>query len=162
MNAIFGVRYVSILSVVAALFGAVLMFLVGSAETLEAGLVFLGIEQPQLARDPKLEVTVKVLTALDSFLFGLVLLYFAYSIFFLFIKQDTSGAHVPIPEWLKVQDLGQMKKTMLEVIVVLLAVLFLIVGLENQSETALNWNLVLIPVGILAIAGAIKLIDFHH
>jgi hypothetical protein len=83
-------------------------------------------------------------------------------VFFLFIRRDTSGADVRIPEWFQVQDLGQMKKTMPEVIVVLLAVLFLIVGLENQYDKELNWNLVPIPVGILGIAGAIKLIDLNH
>jgi uncharacterized membrane protein YqhA len=142
--------------------GAVLMFLVGLSDTYNAYLVFFGLEPAQLPGGPNLEATVKVLTALDKFLFGLVLLYFSYSVFFLFIRRDSSGADVRIPEWFKVQDLGQMKKTMLEVIVVLLAVLFLIVGLENQYDNDLNWNLVLIPVGILAIAGAIKLMDLNH
>jgi uncharacterized membrane protein YqhA len=162
MRAIVDVRYVSFVAVLAALIGAVLMFLVGVSDTYNAFLVFFGFEPAQLPGGPNLEATVKVLTALDKFLFGLVLLYFAYSVFFLFIRRDTSGADVRIPEWLQVQDLGRMKKTMLEVIVVLLAVLFLIVGLENQYDNDLNWNLVLIPVGIVAIAVAIKLIDFKH
>ena len=162
LRAIFDVRYVSFVAVLAALLGALLMFLVGLSDTFDAFLVFFRFESAQLPGGPSLEATVKVLTALDKFLFGLVLLYFAYSIFFLFIRRDDSGADVRIPEWLKVQDLGQMKKTMLEVIVVLLAVLFLIVGLENQYESTLNWNLVVIPGGILAIAGAIKLIDWNH
>jgi uncharacterized membrane protein YqhA len=160
--AIFNIRYVSFVAVLAALLGAVLMFLVGLSDTVNAYLVFFRFEPAQLPGGPSLEATVKVLTALDKFLFGLVLLYFAYSVFFLFIRRDASGSDVRIPEWLQVQNLGQMKKTMLEVIVVLLAVLFLIVGLENQYESMLNWNLVLIPGGILAIAGAIKLIDFKH
>lgn len=162
MRAIFDLRYVSFVAVFAALLGAVLMFLVGMSDTVDAYLVFFRFEPAQLPGGPNLEATVKVLTALDKFLFGLVLLYFAYSVFFLFIRRDAGGADVRIPEWLQVQDLGQMKKTMLEVILVLLAVLFLIVGLENQYDSELNWNLVLIPLGIVAIAGAVKLIDFKH
>ena len=50
------------------------------------------------------------------------------------------GERIPMPDWLKVQSLAQMKKTMLEVIVVLLAVLFLKVGLETQAQTGLNYN----------------------
>jgi uncharacterized membrane protein YqhA len=162
MRAIFDIRYVSFAAVLATLLGAVLMFLVGLSNTFDAFPVFFRFEAAQLADGPNLEATVKVLTALDKFLFGLVLLYRAYSVVFLFIRRDASGSDVRIPEWLQVQDLGQMKKTMLEVIVVLLAVLFLIVGLENQYKSTLNWNLVLIPGGILAISGAIKLIDFKH
>jgi len=160
--AIFNIRYVSFVAVLAALLCAVLMFLVGLSDTVNAYLVFFRFEPAQLLGGPSLEATVKVLTVLDKFLFGLVLLYFAYSVFFLFIRRDASGADVRIPEWLQVQDLGQMKKILLEVIVVLLAVLFLVVGLENQYERMLNWNLALIPGGILAIAGAIKLINFKH
>jgi len=157
VNTILSIRFVTILAVLAALFAAILMFVIGAVETFEAYRVFLRIEQPRLAGDPNLDATVKVLTSLDSFMFGLVLLYFAYSVFFLFIRENTSGARVNVPEWLQVQDLEQMKKTMLEVIIVLLAVLFLIVSLENQLSPELNWNLVLIPAGILAIAGAVKL-----
>ena len=132
MNTILRIRYVTILAVLAALLAAILMFVIGAADTFEAYKVFLRMEDPGLAGDPNLDATVKVLKALDSFLFGLVLLFFAYSVFFLFVREDTSGARVRVPEWLQVQDLEHMKKTMLEVIIVLLAVLFLITGLENQ------------------------------
>lgn len=153
------IRYVTILTVVAAFFGAVLMFVNGAYETLAAYRVFLGLQAPTRPVSVGLDATVKVLTSLDSFMFGLVLLYFAYSVFFLFIHQDAAKSRVRVPEWLQVQGLEQMKRTILEVIIVLLAVLFLIIGLENQSASTLNWNLVLIPLGILAVAGAIKLID---
>lgn len=55
-----------------------------------------------------------------------------------------------MPDWLKVQILGQMKKTLLEVVVVLLAVLFLKLGLQTQGT--LSWKLLIIPVGIVAVA----------
>ena len=48
------------------------------------------------------------------------------------------------------------------VLAALLGALLLIVGLENQYESTLNWNLVMIPGEGLAIAGAIKLIDLNH
>ena len=159
MDAILSIRYVTILAVLAALLASILMFVIGAADTFEAYRVFLRLEEPGLAGDPNLDATVKVLKALDSFLFGLVLLFFAYSVFFLFVREDTSGARVRVPEWLQVQDLEQMKKTMLEVIIVLLAVLFLITALENQSSPEVNWNLVLIPAGILVVAGAVKLMS---
>lgn len=70
------------------------------------------------------------------------------------------GENIQVPGWLQVNNLEQMKKTMLEVIVVLLAVLFIKAGLETQAQTELNWNMVLIPLGIVAIGATIKLIGF--
>lgn len=65
-----------------------------------------------------------------------------------------------MPDWLQVQSLGQMKGTLLEIMVVLLAVLFLKLGLQTQAE--LVWELLVIPVGIVTIAAAVKLIRFDH
>ncbi len=48
------------------------------------------------------------------------------------------------------------------VLAALLGALLLIVGLENQYESTLNWNLVVIPGGMLAIARAIKLVDLNQ
>ncbi len=53
-----------------------------------------------------------------------------------------------------------MKGTLLEIMVVLLAVLFLKLGLQTQAE--LVWELLVIPVGIVTIAAAVKLIRFDH
>ena len=163
INALFSIRFVSVLAVIAGLFGALLMFLAGSNETFLAYQIFFGFKESHLAGGVAVETTVKLLSALDQFLFGLVLLYFAYSIYFLFIAREAEAegaAHIAMPQWLKVQSLGQMKRTLLEVIVVLLAVLFLKLGLEHQA--ALGWEILAIPLGIVAIAAAIKLIGFDH
>jgi hypothetical protein len=53
-----------------------------------------------------------------------------------------------------------MKRTLLEVIVVLLAVLFLKIGLGSQTD--LGWEMLIYPIGIVAIAAAIKMIGFDH
>lgn len=163
INALFSFRFVTILAVIATLFGALLMFLSGSAETIAAYQVFLGFTEVHNAGGATVEATVKLLSALDQFLFGLVLLYVAYSIYFLFIAGEAAQgtrALASTPDWLKVQSLGEMKQTVLEVIVVLLAVLFLKIGLETQTD--LSWEILLIPIGIVAIGIAIKLIGFHE
>ena len=92
-----------------------------------------------------------------------MLLYFANSIYFLFLRREVEAegeAHIRMPDWLKVQSMGEMKKTLLQVIVVLLAVLFLKVGLETQTDLSLA--LLIIPIGIVAIGVTIKLIDTDH
>ena len=164
LNTFFRIRFLAIMAVIGAGAGALLMFLAGSSETIGAYQVFLGFKKVNMMGDSSLAATVKVLSALDQFLFGLVLLYSSYSIYFLFIRHKTEeagGNRIRIPEWLKVQSLADMKKTLLEVIVVLLAVLFMKLGLvESQLETQpdFNWELLLVPLGVVAIATAIKLI----
>ena len=163
LTAFFRIRWMSVLAVVAALCGALLLFVLGSLATIDAFAIVLGLKEAHLAGGPALEATVKLLEALDQFLFGLVLVYFAYSIYFLFLAreyEEDTDVHIQMPDWLQVQSLGQMKKTLLEVVVVLLAVLFLKMGLQTQTELA--WELLIIPAGILAIAASLKLIDFDH
>lgn len=163
LKAFFRIRYMSVLTVLASLLGALLMFLAAAAETGEAFMVFFGLKEAHPEGGTNLEVMVKMLSALDAALFGLALLYFAYSIYFLFTASDwahETAAAIEMPDWLHVQSLGEMKKTLLEVVVVLLGVLFLKLGLETQKGPA--WELLVIPVGIIALAASLKLIDFDH
>ena len=163
LTAFFRIRWMSVLAVVASLCGALLLFVLGSLSTIDAFALVLGLKEAHLLGGPALEATVELLEALDRFLFGLVLVYFAYSIFFLFLAreyEENSDVRIRRPEWLQVQSLGHMKKTLLEVVVVLLAVLFLKIGLQTQTE--LSWELLIVPAGIVAIAASLKLIDFDH
>ena len=167
LKLLFSFRFLTILAIIGSVSGALLMFLIGSSETIIAYKVFLGFKKvDNLIGDPNLVATVKLLSALDAFLLGMILLYFSCSIYFLFIRrksEETDRSRIRIPDWLKVQSLGEMKKTLLEVIVVLLAVLFLKMGLTTQSEpSVLHWDLLLITIGIVGIATAIKLINFDH
>ena len=163
INAFFAIRFVSILVVIGSLFGALLMMLTGFSETLAAYQLFFGLKESHMTGGVNLEITVKLLSALDQFLFGLVLLYIAYSVYFLFIRSELPeepNSRIPMPKWLQVQSLGQMKRTLLEVIVVLLSVLFLKLGLESQPTP--GWEILIIPLGIVAIAAAVRLIGFDH
>ena len=163
LTAFFRIRWMSVLAVVASLCGALLLFVLGSLSTIDAFALVLGLKKAHLAGGLALEATVKLLEALDQFLFGLVLVYFAYSIYFLFLAreyEEDADVRIRMPDWLQVQSLGQMKKTLLEVVVVLLAVLFLKLGLQTQGN--LGWELLTSPVGIVAIAASLKLIDFDH
>ncbi len=65
---------------VSSLCGALLLFVLGSLETIDAFAFVLGLKDVHLVGGPSLEATVGLLEALDQFLFGLVLVYFAYSI----------------------------------------------------------------------------------
>ena len=81
INAFFAIRFVSILVVIGSLFGALLMMLTGFSETLAAYQLFFGLKETHMTGGVNLEITVRLLSALDQFLFGLVLLNIAYSVY---------------------------------------------------------------------------------
>ena len=50
-NAVFSLRYMAVLAVIMPFFGAALMLLLGTKDTIEAYLLFFGLEEPEGAVD---------------------------------------------------------------------------------------------------------------
>lgn len=163
LHALFQIRYISLVAVVSSLLGAFLMFVVGAVRTVQALLVFFGLraaEFHELEVDLGLETTIRLVESLDSFLFGFVLLYFGFGMYSLFVIPDSgeSEKRIKVAPWLEVNSLGQMKRTLLEVIVVLLAVLF-VKGVLTTDE--IPWTALVIPITIVSLALSLKLIGFE-
>lgn len=158
MRLFFQIRYMAIIAVVASLAGAFLLFLIGGFHTIEAFGMALGLQEGHGGTQT---AVVQIIESLDNFLLGFVLLYFAYSTYFLFIAKEASEEardKINMPIWLQVDDLGHMKKVLLEVILVLLAVFFLKVAITE--EESLQWTMLIIPVTILSISISLKLVKF--
>lgn len=161
LRGFFRIRYMTVLAVVAALLGAALLLLIGSHSVVEAFLLFLGLRAPHVAGNETAEAVVAVIESLDNFLLAFVLIYFAYSTYFLFIRDEPTAAQqaaVNMPAWLQVEDLGHMKRVLLEVILVLIAVFFLKLVFTEQEELA--WTVLILPITIVAIAISLKLVHF--
>jgi uncharacterized membrane protein YqhA len=149
-------RYVSVIAVLSSLAGSLLMLFIGTQNTLEAFLiVFNPTTELVTSLKPTEEATLQLLESLDNFLVGLAFLYFAYGIYSLFILlgQDAPQA----PQWLKVKDITTLKKSLLEVLVVLLSVVFVKGMLEKVKLGNLEWQILIIPLSIMAIALSLRL-----
>jgi uncharacterized membrane protein YqhA len=158
-------RWFSIVTVFSSLVGALLMFIIGAANTVEAVLRYFEIDgrgvllnhfftptSPDAA--PRPAANLLLLESLDNGLTGLTFLYFAYGIYALFLTNSTSVGTAP--RWLKVENIGSLKKTLLEVVAVLLAIMFVRtlaekMILDGQSQGP-GWEMLIMPAGILAIA----------
>jgi uncharacterized membrane protein YqhA len=161
LNTFFRIRYMTILAVIAGLLGAGLLLVIGSWRVYEAFAVFLGIVEPHVAGNEANEAIVSVIESLDNFLLAFVLIYFAYSIYFLFIRDKPTEEEqkaLGMPVWLQVKDLGHMKRVLLEVILVLIAVFFLKLVFTAQEDLA--WSVLILPITIVAIAVSLKLVHF--
>jgi uncharacterized membrane protein YqhA len=120
-----GLRAIILIGSVGAMAGALLMFLQGSSFLYHAWHDFFSGQQ-----------VVPVLKAVDAFLFGIVLVIFAYGIAIGFVFSLPVGYGQRLPNWMKVEGVGQLKATLAEVVIVVLVVIFarVVVGTVELSR----------------------------
>ena len=151
--------------VFSSLVGALLMFVIGATNTGEAVLHYLEV-MPALeliaddvpaagTASPRTAANLQLLESLDNGLTGLTFLYFAYGIYSLFLTNTNSMAEAP--RWLKVENIASLKKTLMEVVAVLLAIMFVRVLAEKILTGDLHWEILTIPLSITSIALATRL-----
>lgn len=162
LRAMFKIHFMAVLAIVGSLLGSLLLFVIGAYDVYEAFLLFFGFGHPSVPGQEITEATATILSALDSFLLGFVLLYFAYNLFFLLTfpeqREDRLGS-IRMPPALHVESLDKMKKTILVIIIVSLSVFLLKENLLNVD--GYEWTDLFVPLSIVAIAVAIRLINFE-
>lgn len=96
-----------------------------------------------------------IMAATDEFLFALVLCLMSAAIMFNFVIDLGAEGGKVLPQWLIFHDISHIKHTLVELILV-----FLIVDFATdiaEAEQAVNWNLMIKPAAILAIAAASRI-----
>jgi uncharacterized membrane protein YqhA len=161
METIFRTRYLSVVAVVFGAVGAVLMFVIGAVTTIDAVVTYFGgHEDKAFSSDAALAATVEIVSSLDQFLLGLVLLVFAYGVYSLWVVADTAAweeqrSKMHAPDWLNVTSVTDLKVKLIEVVAVLLAVLFLKGVLKNPMT---GWSDLVVPIAVILLAGTVWLI----
>ena len=161
METIFRTRYLSVIAVIFGAIGATLMFVIGAVSTIDAIVTYLGgHEDKAFTSDAALGATVELVSALDQFLLGLVLLVFAYGVYSLWVVADTAAwqeerTKIHAPDWLNVTSVTDLKVKLIEVIAVLLAVLFLNGVLKNPDVELAD---LVVPVAVVLLAWTVWLI----
>jgi len=154
LRAFFGLRLVMLIGSVGAFFGSLLMFYQGFLYLADA-LATLGSGEE--GDHGVTQITVPVLEAVDSFLFGVVLVIFAYGIVVGFVVRLPERMARRLPSWMKISGVGQLKQILAEVVVVVLIVIFARVVVESGGH--FEWSMLVLPVAILLLAGAIWLLE---
>ena len=75
-----------------------------------------------------------VLEAVDAFLFGIVLVIFAYGIAIGFVFTLPEGYGKRLPDLDEVAGVGQLKETLTEVVIVVLIVIFARIVVEAEGK----------------------------
>lgn len=151
------VRYLVTVAAISSLFGSALMFLVGIEKTLSAyyyfffGHAFLSEDDLPSYLTPGDLATVSLAQAIDVFLFALVMMIFAYGIWYLFLVNDEDKNRLKLPAWLRITNIFELKMILGEVIVFILFVHFL--------ETATMAGYANLTIENLILPGAILLLS---
>lgn len=141
------IRYVVVVPIVGLFVGALVMFLAGGYGML-AYVIGL-IQRHGLMFDQEYELTFRLMEFVEEYLTGTVLVIMGLGLYQLFIRD------LRVPEWLKIEDLEDLKKTLIGVVVAVLAIKFL--------GAALEWDHVQSPLelgagmGVMVVALAVFL-----
>jgi len=156
------IRYITLISVISSLFGALLMFIIGATKTVRAYFAYFGQPlDPQNVERIKAadQATAHLIQSIDAFLIALVLMIFAVGVYKLFIRENepTDSA---IFAWININSVQQLKRILVELVVVILFVKFLEVALVNLDS--LEWEMLVLPAAILLLALSVKFLELKQ
>lgn len=153
LHLVLSFRWIMLLASVGAGIGALLMFVEGGSKMLA------GIRSVAADHDSSL-ITAAVMGATDAFLFGIVLVIFAYSVAFGFVFDLSPEIRDRLPPWMRAKGVAELKNTLVGAILVYLAVDVTTDFSQISAEPA--WQVLIKPASILLIAAAFSLFAATH
>jgi len=159
-GAIWRSRFITVLAVVFALLGAVMLFVVGSVDIF--GVIAYVIDTYASGAHPKHfheDIVAKTIGAIDLYLIAIVLLIFSFGVYELFISHMDDAKDDPeASKILKVSSLDQLKDKIAKVIIMVLVVNFFQRVLHTKFSTPLE--LLYFALSIAALALGLYFLNF--
>ncbi len=138
-------RFAVVVPAIASIIGALLLMAQGSISMIN--IVFEVITEGLSLKDS----IVDVLTAIDAILLGTVLLVIGYGLYELFIDAD-----IEVPQWLRVNNLDDLKSKLIGVVVAIIAVVYVGVFVDsNRSSDVISYG-----VGAGALVAGLAIFAF--
>ncbi|MCZ4279233.1 YqhA family protein [Kiloniella laminariae] len=150
-------RYISLVATAFSMIGSIFLFYLGSYKTYTAIVNYFQKNLPEeYSHLSDAEVAlVGIVEAVDTFLFGLVLLILACGIYRIFVlgvsqpdNEQEASNNPHSNSWWHISTVTELKALLLEIVIVILAVLFLKSILLEQ----MTWELLIMPLGALFLA----------
>ncbi len=123
-------RYFAAFAVLGTFLAAVTLYVYGTLVVIQ--LIWHTLEEYRISVEGVKHLQVVFIEMTDVFLLGTVLFIVAFGLYQLFIQPD-----LPVPSWLKINNLDQLTERLIEVVGVLLSVTFLAFAVEGVMETSL-------------------------
>lgn len=152
-------RYVSIVAVISAGFGAVLMFVIGAVKVIRAYDAYIGnglMNNVEVGYAAKQAIAFLV-QGIDAFLIALALMIFSGGVYSLFVRGRKSSG-VGENGTGRISSISQLKNIIAELIVIILFVKFL-EEILGSNANIYQWELLALPVSIMFLALSLKFLN---
>ena len=152
-------RYITILSVVLSIVSSFTLLVIGSWEIIEAVIFYNPLFDESITSNN--DLLFKIISAIDLFLIGIVLLIFGFGIYELFVS-DIDFTNSKFNEsTLKIKDLDQLKNKIIKVIIIVLIVKFFEKILKFSENFKDPIDILYFSLSILSICFGYYLININ-
>ena len=148
-NALWSTRFIVLISVVVSIISSIILFLLGGWDIIQA-IIY---KNPLLNNDIETnnELLFNIISSIDLFLIGIVLLIFGFCVYELFISEINFAKDKFADSTLKINSLDQLKNKIIKVIIIVLIVKFFEKVLKLSHNFTTPNDLILLSLSILAI-----------
>jgi len=148
-NALWSTRFIVLISVVLSIISSIILFLLGGWDIIQA-IIY---KNPLLNNDIETnnELLFNIISSIDLFLIGIVLLIFGFGVYELFISEINFAKDKFADSTLKINSLDQLKNKIIKVIIIVLIVKFFEKVLKLSHNFTTPKDLILFSLSILAI-----------
>ena len=160
-KALWSTRYVVVLAVFFSVLAAIVLFVLGSYEILHAVVEKNPLTNPEYEGNHS-EMLLELITAIDLYLIGVVLLIFGFGIYELFIsKIDIARADEGVTI-LEIENLDELKNKIIKVIIMVLIVSFFESVLKMSMEYDEPLEMLYFALSIFSLSLGVYFIKKHN
>ena len=154
---LWNLRYVVILAVILSVLASITLFIIGSWDILHSIVFQNPLTNHNVSHNNNL--LFKIISSIDLFLIGIVLLIFGFGVYELFISEIDIARDKFADSTLKINSLDQLKNKIIKVVIIVLIVKFFEKILKLTPNFNTPQDLRLLSVSILAICLGFYLIN---
>ena len=157
---LWNVRFVVLLAVLFSILAAISLFILGSYEIVHTIINKNPITNQQEIND-HFPMLLKLISAIDLYLIGVVLLIFGFGLYELFISKIDIARKDESVTILEIDNLDELKSKLINVIIMVLIISFFESILKTTSKFTEPNDMVLFALSILAVAIGVFFIRYH-
>ena len=154
---LWSVRYITILAVILSIIAAFTLIILGSWDIVEAVIFYNPLLDESISNNN--DLLFKIISAIDLFLIGIVLLIFGFGIYELFVSEIDFANAKFTESTLKIRDLDQLKNKIIKVVIIVLIVKFFEKVLKFSENFTTPMDILYFSLSILSICIGYYLIN---
>ncbi len=148
-KSLWNLRYVVILSVILSIVASISLFLIGSWDIVHSIIYENPLFNSEINNNN--DLLFKIISSIDLFLIGIVLLIFGFGVYELFISEIDFAKGKFAESTLKIDNLDQLKNKIIKVIIIVLIVKFFEKILKLTPNFTTSQDILAFSLSILAI-----------